>query len=164
MKFLLASEWSLAKQFTLGWKGESQMLESELQLAEDAPFRESFRFPLYTKKGTRPDFGYALGNLSQYSERRNHGTMLDGEPGREVHGYLDSNWAGCVDSRNSASRYAFTIAGGDISWKSKTKAVIACEAEYIAACLAAKEAVSQLVENIWICSPEPIAIKVDYNG
>ncbi|RVW79280.1 Copia protein [Vitis vinifera] len=36
----------------------------------------------------------------------------------EVVGYLDSNFAGCVDSRKSTSGYIFILASGTISWRS----------------------------------------------
>ena len=36
----------------------------------------------------------------------------------DVIGYLDSDFAGCVDSRKSTSRYIFMMAGGAISWRS----------------------------------------------
>nr|CAN71215.1 hypothetical protein VITISV_025916 [Vitis vinifera] len=36
----------------------------------------------------------------------------------EVVGYLDSDFAGCVDSRKSKSGYIFILAAGAISWRS----------------------------------------------
>ena len=36
----------------------------------------------------------------------------------EVVGYVDTDLAGCVDSRRSTSGYVFTLAGVTISWKS----------------------------------------------
>jgi hypothetical protein len=36
----------------------------------------------------------------------------------EVVGYIDADFAGCVDSRKSTSVYIYTLAGGAISWKS----------------------------------------------
>ena len=40
-------------------------------------------------------------------------------------GYLDSNFAGCVDSRKSTSGYIFMVAGGAISRKSVKKTLTA---------------------------------------
>jgi len=36
----------------------------------------------------------------------------------EVIGYSDSDFAGCINSRKSTSRYIFLMTGGAISWKS----------------------------------------------
>ena len=36
----------------------------------------------------------------------------------EVISYSDSNFASCVDSHKSTSRYIFMFAGGAISWRS----------------------------------------------
>jgi hypothetical protein len=53
----------------------------------------------------------------------------------EVVGYSDSNFAGCIDSRKSTSRYIFLLAGGAISWRSSKQTIVATstmEAEFIA--------------------------------
>ncbi len=59
-------------------------------------------------------------------------------------GYTDSDWGGCRETRKSTSGYVFMIAGGPVCWRSKKQSIVAtssCEAEYIASCSAAKEAV-----------------------
>ena len=43
----------------------------------------------------------------------------------EVIGYSDSDFAGCVDSRKSTSRYIFMMAGGVVSWRSAKQTLIA---------------------------------------
>jgi len=53
----------------------------------------------------------------------------------EVFGYIDSDFAECVDSRKSTSEYIFLLAGGAISWKSSKQTIVATstiEAEFIA--------------------------------
>ena len=53
----------------------------------------------------------------------------------DVVGYLDSNYAGCVDTRKFIFEYLFLLAGGAISWKSVKQSVIAAstmEAEFVA--------------------------------
>nr|KYP32433.1 Retrovirus-related Pol polyprotein from transposon TNT 1-94 [Cajanus cajan] len=53
----------------------------------------------------------------------------------KVIGYLDSDFAGCVDSRKSTLGYVFFLAGGAISWKSAKQTVVASstmEAEFVA--------------------------------
>ncbi|PKI52175.1 hypothetical protein CRG98_027445 [Punica granatum] len=52
-----------------------------------------------------------------------------------VVGYLDADFAGCVDSRKSTSGYVFLLAGGVISWRSIKQSMVATstmEAEFIA--------------------------------
>nr|CAN69554.1 hypothetical protein VITISV_009019 [Vitis vinifera] len=45
----------------------------------------------------------------------------------EVVGYLDSDFAGCVDSHKSTSGYIFILAGGAISWRSVKSLSIYCD-------------------------------------
>lgn len=57
-------------------------------------------------------------------------------------GYVDADWANCVDDRRSYTGYSFIFAGSLISWESKkqkTVALSSTEAEYMAE--AAKETI-----------------------
>ena len=59
-------------------------------------------------------------------------------------GYTDSSFQSDRDDSKSVSGFVFTLNGGAICWKSSKQATVAdsvCEAEYIAASDAAKEAV-----------------------
>ena len=59
-------------------------------------------------------------------------------------GYTNSDFQSDLDFRKSISGYVFTLGGGAISWRSVKQSCIAdstMEAEYVAACEAAKEAV-----------------------
>ena len=50
-------------------------------------------------------------------------------------GYLDSDYAGCMDIRKSTFGYFFLLDGGAISWKSAKQSVTAAstmEAEFVA--------------------------------
>ena len=60
-----------------------------------------------------------------------------------LHGYSDADWAGQTDDRRSTSGYVFFVAGGPVSWQSKTQKSVAlstAEAEYMALSDASKEA------------------------
>ena len=49
--------------------------------------------------------------------------------------YMDADLAKCIDDRHTISGYAFLLAGGPISWQSKSKSTVArstIEAEYMA--------------------------------
>ena len=51
-------------------------------------------------------------------------------------GYVDSDWAGCLDSRKSTSGYILMLNGAAVSWKSKKQSIVAlssAEAEFVAA-------------------------------
>jgi hypothetical protein len=43
----------------------------------------------------------------------------------EIEGYSDSDFAGDVDDRKSASSYVFTLAKGAISWKNSKQTITA---------------------------------------
>ena len=54
-------------------------------------------------------------------------------PVNQLHGYSDADWAGQTDDRRSTSGYVFFVAGGPVSWQSKTQKSVAlstAEAEY----------------------------------
>ncbi|KAL7148155.1 hypothetical protein ABFS83_06G159100 [Erythranthe nasuta] len=66
----------------------------------------------------------------------------DKEDGFAVQGFVDSDYAGCVDTRKSLSGYIYTVHGGVVSWKSCLQKVVALsttEAEYMAATETVKE-------------------------
>ena len=59
-------------------------------------------------------------------------------------GYTDSDFQTDKDKRKSTSGYVFTLGGGAVIWRSVKQKCIAdstMEAEYVAACEAAKEAI-----------------------
>ena len=59
-------------------------------------------------------------------------------------GFVDSDWAGCPDTRRSTSGFLYTLSGGPFSWCSKRQKSVALstyEAEYVAAAETAKEAI-----------------------
>jgi hypothetical protein len=63
------------------------------------------------------------------SERDPHTVGAELKP----EGYVDSDWAGCVDTRRSTSGYVFFMGGAPVCWSSKRQAVVALsstEAEY----------------------------------
>jgi hypothetical protein len=60
-----------------------------------------------------------------------------------LQGYSDADWAGQVEDRRSTSGFVYMLAGGPVSWQSKTQKSVAlstAEAEYMALSDAAKEA------------------------
>ena len=112
---------------------------------------------------TRPDISFATGYVARYASNpdqshmdavnrvfaylnteRGRGIRYSGKHGFDLKGFVDSDFAGCEDSRRSTTGWVFTLAGGPISWNSqrqKTVATSTLDAEYVAGAEAAKEAV-----------------------
>ncbi|XP_074300683.1 secreted RxLR effector protein 161-like [Silene latifolia] len=111
---------------------------------------------------TRPDVAYALGVASRYQRNLGEGHwkvvktilkylrrtkdqfLIFGDCELKVFGYTDANYASDKDDSKSTSGYVFTLNGGAVSWRSSKQGTVddsVTEAEYIAACDAAKEAV-----------------------
>ena len=117
---------------------------------------------MYAMLCTRPDICHAVGLVSRYQSnpgpdhwtavkcilkylRRTRDYMLIyGSDELIPVGYTDSDFMSDKDSRKSTSGYVIMLGGGAISWRSiKQECTVdsTSEAEYVAACEAAKEAV-----------------------
>ena len=126
------------------------------------PYASAVGSLMYAMLCTRPDICYAMGIVSRFQSnpgldhwvavkhilkylRRTRNYMLV-YSGRDLIpiGYTDSDFQSDTDDRKSISGSVFTLGGGAIVWRSiKQSCVIdsTMEAEYVAACEAAKEAV-----------------------
>ena len=85
--------------------------------------------------------------------------------------YTDSDFQSDLDFRKSTSAYVFTLGGGVTTWRSVKQSCIAdstMEAEYVAACEAAKEAVwlKKFFSDLGVVRMEqvPITLLCDNNG
>lgn len=96
--------------------------------------------------------------------------LFDGNAGTSIIRYSDSDYAGCTAHGKSTSGYVFLLAGGAVGWKSKKQSVIATscfEAECLASCMDAKEAIwlLRLESDLHQKSkPDIVPIRVDNNG
>ncbi|KAM6570403.1 hypothetical protein CsatB_018388 [Cannabis sativa] len=132
---------------------------------DSMPYASCVGSLMYCMVCTRPDLAYALIMVSRFiaDPGKEHwsavkwilrylkgsmdiGLVYDNkfQEGIEVNGYVDSDYAGSIDTRRSITGYAFTVLGGCISWKSNLQKVVALsstEAEYMAATEAIKEAI-----------------------
>ncbi len=156
---------------------------------KEFPYRQAIGSLMYLMIGSRPDIAFAIGKLSQHAENpsqenwvavkrifryingtKDFGILYDGKESLITEGHADADWAGCRMTRKSTSGNIFLLAGGAVCWRSKKQTCVAtstCEAEYIACCLAAKEAVwlSRLLADLNNSPiPEPITIYVDNDG
>lgn len=116
----------------------------------------------YSATITRPDTSFAVSRLARYMSNPSDehmkemhvlfgylkGTMFlaikynrgDAQISR---GLVDSDYGGCPDTYRSTTGWVFLLAGAPVSWSSKrqkTVAMSSCEAEYVAASEATKEA------------------------
>ena len=126
------------------------------------PYSSAVGSLMYAMLCTRPDICYAVGivsrfqsnpglmhwtavkNILKYLKRtRNHMLVYSGTD-LKMMGYTDSDFQTDRDSRKSTSGSVFILNGGAVVWRSIKQSCIAnstMEAEYVAACEAAKEAV-----------------------
>ena len=117
---------------------------------------------MYAMLCTRPDICFAVGivsryqsnpgfahwiavkNILKYLRRTRNYVLVYGNKDLIFIGYTDSDFQTDIDSRRSTSGSVFTLNGGAVVWRSNKQSCIVdstMEAEYVAACEAAKEAV-----------------------
>lgn len=99
-----------------------------------------------------------------------HGVLLpnkkNSSKGAKVFGYSDSDWGGDCDDRKNIAGYLFMFGKAAISWSSKKQGVVAlssCEAEYIAASLAACQGVwiQMLLSELKLDTEESMQLLID---
>src|SRR3954469_9195761 len=121
---------------------------------------------MYVMVCTRPDIAYEVNLVSRYMVNPGkahwqalkcflkyvngslnivliYGGALGEDSKAVIEGYVDSNYAGCMDSRKYISEYFFTMFDTLISWKAtlqKVVVLLTTEAEYISLTEAMKEA------------------------
>ena len=116
----------------------------------------------YLSNTTRPDISQAVGVLSRYRGKpttshwnggihvqrylagtADMGIIYGQGSSNELTCYVDSDFAGDLDTRKSTTGYAFILNGSVVSWASRKQPSVSTstvEAEYIAASSAVKEA------------------------
>ncbi|XP_036347223.1 secreted RxLR effector protein 161-like [Rhagoletis pomonella] len=147
-------------------------------------YRQAIGSLMFAAIVTRPDISYAVGEVSRFMDnpkpshvsavkrilRYLNGTAERGiqysGPSTTLKGYSDSDFARDVDTRKSTTGYVFLVGGGVITWKShrqKTVALSTTEAEFMAACEGAKEAVwlHQLLRDVGYAQESPPSLYID---
>jgi hypothetical protein len=166
----------------------SALSEEERSYLQTLPYRSLIGGLIYLAIGTRPDIAYTVQQLSQFLDcyafehwnaavravrylkgTRTFWLTLGGRNLIKLLGFSDSDWANCPTTRKSVGGYSFTLGSGAISWsarKQKTVATSSCEAEYVAAFEAAKEAlwIRQLLTAIDFKPDNAITIFCDNNA
>ena len=154
----------LAQHFKLSMKHAANT-EEEKEYINKVPYASCVGSLMYSMVCTRPDLAHSMSVVSRFIAnpgaehweavkwimRYIKGTLNAGlvfrnesQFSEEITGFVDSDFAGNLDSRKSLTGYVFTALGGCISWKSNLQKVVALsstEAEYMAATEAIKEAI-----------------------
>ena len=154
------------------------------------PYASAIGFIMYAIICTLPDVSYALSMTSRFQSNPGEGhwtavknilkylkrtkdsfLVYGGEERLVVKGYTDSSFQTDKDDSISQSGFVFCLNGGSVSWKSSKQEIVAdstMEAEYIAACEAAKEAVwiRNFITGLGVVPSiaDPIDLYCDNNG
>jgi hypothetical protein len=164
----------------------------KLSVKDHEVYRNMVGSLLYLACWTRPDIAFAVSELSRfvsspgqfhmaavkhlirylqgsrelgimYSKPSNNGPM--NQP-NILWGFVDSDWAGCPDSRRSTTGFTLMLNGAAVAWKSKRQSVVAlssAEAEFMAASALVQEVIyaRRLLENLGFPQPAPTFIYED---
>ncbi|WBP92221.1 reverse transcriptase domain-containing protein [Kitasatospora cathayae] len=143
-------------------KDQCPKTPQEVESMRQYPYASAVGSLMYAMLCTRPDICYAVGivsryqsnpgyehwvavkNILKYLRRTREYVLVYGNEDLILKGYTDSDFQADRDSRKSTSGSVFTLCGGAIVWRSIKQSCIAdstMEAEYVAACEAAKEGV-----------------------
>jgi hypothetical protein len=106
---------------------------------------------LYRTSWNRPDIAFAVSELSRFVSNPS---------------YVDSDWAGCPDSRRSTSGFVFMLNGAAISWcykRQPTVTLSSAETEFISASAMVQEVIylSKSLSNLGFPQTAPTPIFAD---
>ncbi|XP_073014568.1 secreted RxLR effector protein 161-like [Primulina eburnea] len=154
---------SLAQHFKLTASHKPETSE-ERNYMTNVPYASVVGSVMYAMICTRPDLAYAVSMVSRFMANpgKTHWEALKwvmrylkgtvryrlvygraNEITEALNGFVDSDFARCIDTRKSITGYVFTMFGTTISWKVSLQPVVALsttEAEYIAITEGVKEA------------------------
>lgn len=142
----------------------SQPDDSESTEVLQVPYKEAIGCLMFISLLTRPDITYVVNHAAKFCENpRNihwtamkrimrylngtsdYGLLYQRKPTAPIlTGFCDADYGGDLDTRRSRSGYIFQFGSGLIAWTSQSQKCTTqstTEAEYIAACIATKEAV-----------------------
>lgn len=153
------------------------------------PYRSAVGGLMYVAKMTRPDILFAVTTASRFNTdpgkphweavkrvlsylagTADHGLRYGGtDSANHLVGFLDSDFAGCEDTRRSTSGLIFMLNGGPISWTSHLQKPVSnstAEAEYYAAGHASREIawLRSLLKEIGLEQVEPTPLMCDNNS
>ena len=151
------------------------------------PYRKALGSLMWLQVATRPDLTYAVNILSQFAHNPgkshwnalkhtlayvkgtiDYGITYRGGGTLNPIGYVDSDYAGCKDTRRSTEGNVFIVTGGPISWESKhqeTVALSTVESKYMAFTRATTQVLwtMKFFAEIGLPVTKPITIFADNN-
>ena len=152
------------------------------------PFREALGSLMWLQVVTRPDLTFSVNMLAGFAHNpgiahwnalkhvltyikgtKHYGITYKSGSSLEPIGYVDSDYAGCRDTRCSTEGNVFVVAGGLISWECKRQDIVALstvEAEFMAFSRATTQAlwISKYFDEVGLPVKRPIIICVDNSG
>ena len=132
---LLGSHFKLSKE-------QSLKTEEERDYMSKVPYALAIGNLMYAMVCTRLDIAHAMGVVSRYMSRprKQHWEAvkwilryLRGSSNTcicftgaslKLHGYVDADFSGDIDSRKSTTKFAFTLGGTTISWASNLQKIV----------------------------------------
>ncbi|KAL1204544.1 Retrovirus-related Pol polyprotein from transposon RE2 [Cardamine amara subsp. amara] len=159
-------------------------IENDEEYDEPSKFRSIVGGLLYLC-ASRPDLMFASSYLSRYMSAplmkhyqeakrvlryvkgtSHFGVQFTSVENPELYGYSDSDWGGSNEDKKSTSGYVFTLGSAVFCWQSSKQQTVAqstAEAEYIAVCAAANQAIwlQRLLSDIGFESQEGTSIYCD---
>jgi hypothetical protein len=173
----------------------SPLSPEDADFMRDKLFRPILGTLVWGSSGTRPDLAYsccALGHI-QSNPNPEHWSLLVGvlryikgtldygcryKPtptptvpglGLKPEGYVDSDWAGCVDTRRSTSGYVFFMGGTPVCWSAKRQPIVALsttEAEYISLARGSQQAMwmKNWLSEVFLPQELPFPLRGDNLG
>ncbi|WCJ31607.1 Retrovirus-related Pol polyprotein from transposon TNT 1-94 [Euphorbia peplus] len=174
----------------LSMKDHSPKTDEARQKMKKKPYASAIGSIMYAMLCTRPDVAFALSMTSRFQSdpgeehwkavkdilkylkhTRDQFLVFGGDDELIVSGYTDVGFQTDADKQQSQSGFVFVLNGGAIVWKSRKQPTVAdstCEAEYISACEAAKEAVwlKKFIGDLGVVPSiqHPIDLYCDNNG
>jgi hypothetical protein len=97
----------------------------------------------HLRKPTAHLYQLALRTVSYLRYTRDFGLTVGGGDDLQLRGFVDADWAGCLETRRSTTGYVFRINNTSVVWSSKRQPTVATstvEAEYVAVSEAGREA------------------------
>ena len=171
-------------------KAQSPVSKADRDRMSRVPYASAIGSIMYAMICTRPDVSYALSmtsrfqsnpgechwtavkNILKYLKRTKDAFLVyGGAEELRVRGYTDASFQTDRDDFTSQSGFVFSLNGGAVSWRSSKQDTVAdstCEAEYMAAGMAAKEAVwlRKFIDELGVVPSiaDPIDLYCDSTG
>ena len=132
----------------------SPKTDSEKKIMNEKPYRPILGSVMWGQLATHPNLSFSVSLLAHFQSNPgldhwnalmhvmgyvkntlNYGLTYSRDADLSPMAFVDADYGGCKDTRQSTSGYVFLMAGGVVTWSSKCQATVALstvEAEYVA--------------------------------